>query len=426
MRWTQWMTIVVVAAAAVTGCDAPNPLLVPDTPAVALLSPPSGILPGRFIVTLHDDFDPLPVAVEYGIQPDRVYEHVMSGFAGNINDAVIAALRADVRVMRVEPDAIVRTTNVQTAATWGLDRIDQRALPLDESYTYNHTGRGVTAYIVDTGIRYDHGEFGGRASFGFDAMPDSAQHRGNDCQGHGTHVAGTVGGAVFGVAKQVDLVSVRVLGCDGSGSFSGIIAGMEWIAANGRLPGVANMSIGALVPQRSPTVDFATSNLIASGVTVVLAAGNGVPNGGVGIDACNNSPGGHPEAITVGASTRTDQRTTWSNWGDCVTLFAPGSSITAADFSGPNATSTKSGTSMASPHAAGVASLYLQQAPGATPAVVRSALLDASTKNTIELSLSANNHLLYSLVVAPDQGGKKPPHPNKPCTPRSKNKGICN
>ena len=381
-------------------------------------------IPGRYIVTVSDDVDPLPIALQYGIRPDYVYEDLLTGFAGNITGAALEALKLDGRVRMIEPDG--RTTayaGVQTGATWGLDRIDQRALPLDMSYTYASTGTGVTAYIVDTGIRYDHVEFGGRATFGVDVMADSATMRGGDCNGHGTHVAGTVGGTTYGVAKNVSLVAVRVLDCAGSGSFSGIIAGMEWIARNGRLPAVANMSIGGLVPQRSASVDLATSNLIASGVTVVLAAGNGVPNGGVGIDACNGSPGGHPLAITVGATGKTDARTVWSNYGDCVTFFAPGSGIMSADFASATGAKSLSGTSMASPHVAGVAALYLQLAPGAAPSTVKQALFDASTRAVVTTSLSTNNHLVYSLVPAP----VVPPAEvgPTPCTPKNKKKGTC-
>ncbi|HEX2092413.1 MAG TPA: S8 family serine peptidase [Longimicrobiaceae bacterium] len=390
---------VLACVAALAACDsAPEPLT-PRSPSGPATGSQTGLIPGRYIVTLSDDADPRSVALQYGIQPTHVYETVLTGFAGEISEVALQALRLDGRVQRIEQDGIIVATTTQSPVTWGLDRIDQQALPLNGSYTYNHDGSGVTAYIIDTGIRYDHAEFGGRASFGIDMMPDSATQQGSDCHGHGTHVAGTVGGTTYGVAKDVDLVAVRVLGCNGSGSFSGIIGGMDWVADNASLPAVANMSIGSLLPQRSSTVDQATSNLIAAGVTVVLAAGNGIPNGGVGIDACSGAPGGHPLAITVGATDKTDTKTVWSNYGSCVTLFAPGSSIVSAGYSSSTASATMSGTSMASPHVAGVAALYLQQDTAATPATVKAALSNGASQGVVKNSLSVNNHLVYSLVT---------------------------
>jgi len=414
-------TFALLALAGLAACDS-EPVGPHAGAAASVISTTTdGRIPGRYIVTLRDDAQPAAVALAYGIKPLYVYDSVITGFAGDISATVLQTLRLDGRVVRIEQDGIITTTGVQNPATWGLDRIDQAALPLNGSYTYNHTGTGVTAYIIDTGIRYDHVEFEGRARPGFDAFADG--QNGADCNGHGTHVAGTVGGKTWGVAKRVNLVAVRVLDCAGSGAFSGIMAGMDWVAQNGTLPAVVNMSIGSLVPQRSPSVDAATRNLIASGVTVVMAAGNGIPNGGVGVDACNNAPGGLAEGITVGATSSTDQRTVWSNYGDCVTLFAPGSGIISASHATVDGSKSSSGTSMASPHAAGVAALYLEQAPRAAPATVKQALFDATSKGVVQLSLSTNNHMLQSLVlapvVAPVETGPAP------CTPKNKGKGQC-
>ena len=364
----------------------------------------SGLIPGRFIVTVADGTDPAGVAASFGLAPDFVYRDAINGFAvGGVSDATASVLRGDPRVVLVEPDALVLArygVETQESATWGLDRVDQRALPMDGAYGYRYTGKGVTAYIIDTGIRYSHQEFGGRASFGFDAMSDG--QNGTDCNGHGTHVAGTVGGARFGVAKDVRLVAVRVLGCDGSGATSGVVAGMDWVvrdvaarrAAGDPYPAVANLSLGSLTGSTSS--DNAVRRLLAARVTTVLAAGNGIPSGGVPQDACNASPARTREALTIGATTRTDARTTWSNFGDCVDFFAPGRSITSASWQNNTDSRTISGTSMAAPHVAGVAALYLDRHKLAEPAAVNQALLDATTKGVVTTALSANNHLLYS------------------------------
>jgi subtilisin family serine protease len=379
---------ILLPLALVAACQDASEPLTPALEPVSLAQAGADVIPGRFIVTLREGATPAEVAGAYGVQPDYVYTHVLNGFAGAMSDAARDGLLRDGRVLRVEPDGVARTTATQSNATWGLDRIDQRALPLSGTYTYNNTGSGVTAYIIDTGLRYSHSEFGTRASFGYDAFGGN----GSDCNGHGTHVGGTVGGTVYGVAKSVRLVAVRVLDCGGSGSWSGVIAGMDWVTANHVKPAVANMSLGG---GSNASVDDATKRMIAAGVATAVAAGNG-NMGGVAQDACKYSPARVPEAITIGATTSSDAKTSWSNYGNCVDFFAPGASITSAWYENDTQTRTISGTSMAAPHVAGVAALYLQSNTGASAQAVRNALYDATTKGIVTSSRTANNHLLFT------------------------------
>jgi len=348
------------------------------------------VIPGRFIITVRDGVNPSAVAAQHGARPDFVYSAALNGFAGAVSEAARSGLMRDARVLRIEPDGIARAVTTQSGATWGIDRVDQRNLPLSTTYTYAATGSGVTAYIIDTGINTAHSEFGGRASFGFDAFGG----QGVDCNGHGTHVSGTVGGATYGIAKSVTLKAVRVLDCGGSGSWSGVIAGMDWVTANHATgtPAVANMSLGG---GASASVDAALSNMIADGVATAVAAGNG-NQGGRQQDACKYSPARVPTAMTIGATSSTDAKTSWSNYGPCVDWFAPGLSIKSAWIGSTTATNTISGTSMATPHTAGVAALYLQSHPTASAQVVRDALYALTTKGIVTNSSTANNHLLFS------------------------------
>jgi subtilisin family serine protease len=316
---------------------------------------------------------------------NRVFAHAISGFSAEMTEEEAIALSDDPGVRFVEEDSVVEALTTQSSATWGIDRIDQAALPLSGTYTYTSTGAGVNAYIIDTGIRRTHTQFGGRALVGYDAIGDGQNT--NDCNGHGTHVSGTVGGSTYGVAKGVRLYAVRVLNCSGSGTTSGVIAGIDWVTANHVNPAVANMSLGGGV---STALDTAVRNSIAAGVTYAVAAGNNNRN------AANYSPSRVAEAITVGSTTRTDARSSFSNYGSVVDIFAPGSSITSSWNTSDTATNTISGTSMATPHVVGVAARYLQNNPTASPATVRNAIVNAATLNRLTgIPSGTANRLLF-------------------------------
>jgi subtilisin family serine protease len=317
------------------------------------------------------------------------WSHAVRGFAAQMSAAQAQALAQDPRVAWVEEDAEIHLDTTQTGATWGLDRIDQRNLPLDGNYTYNVDGTGVNAYIIDTGIRTTHTQFGGRASGAFTAVNDA--NGTNDCNGHGTHVSGTVGGSTYGVAKNVRLFAVRVLDCNGSGTTSGVISGVDWVTNNHLSPAVANMSLGG---GASATLDQAVNNSIASGVTYAIAAGNS------NVDACTQSPARVANAITVGATDINDARASFSNFGTCVDLFGPGVNITSSWATSDTATNTISGTSMATPHVAGTAALFLQANRTATPAQVASALATNATAGVVTSpGTGSPNRLLYEAFI---------------------------
>jgi subtilisin family serine protease len=394
------------------------PLTVAATPAVAAIplpTPAATLAPlrthddavaGQYIVTVQKAFEPSAMAQKSGVKPFFTYSSALRGFAVSLNSRQLDAVRRMSGVEAVEENATVtaydlaHTTDTAAPAAlaapavapsgvraaagdWGLDRIDQPNLPLDGQFNTVGKGAGATAYIMDTGIDFGHSEFGGRAVPGFDAIGDG--RNGQDCQGHGTHVAGTVGGATYGVAPQASLVSVRVLGCDGSGSWAGVIAGFDWVAKNAKQPAVLNASLGG---SSSPAVNDAATALADAGVLPVVAAGNS------SADACNFSPAGAVGVFAVGASTSADRQASFSNFGKCLSLYAPGQSITSAKLGGGSV--ALDGTSMASPHAAGVALLYKAANPTADAQTVGDWVASQATENVLSVTAGSPNRLLYT------------------------------
>ena len=370
-------------------------------------------IPGRYIVVFWDSVNsPAAEAANLmrasGGQLHHTYSSAIKGFAASLPDAALQGIRNNPNVNYIEQDQTVslNETLTQTGATWGLDRIDQHALGLNSSYQYNYTGvasvepysPAVNAFIIDTGIRATHSDLYPRVNVGagFSAISDGIGK--DDCNGHGTHVAGTVGGTSWGVAKGVTLIPVRVLNCQGSGSWSGVIAGVDFVANSTLRPAVANMSLGGGASQ---AVDDAVAGAVSRGATMVVAAGNS------NADACNYSPARAPSAITVGATTSTDTRASYSNWGTCLDIFAPGSGVTSAWNTDDYATNTISGTSMASPHVTGVAALALAANTAASPWAVAAFLTNYASFTTSGLISSAGtgspNRLVYSLAAGGPQ-----------------------
>ncbi|MGM1059145.1 S8 family peptidase [Saccharothrix sp. Mg75] len=351
---------------------------------------------GSYIVALNDSASPRSASAstasslvaEYGGQVRVAWQHALNGFHASLSEGQARRLAADPRVAFVQADLPVKLNAQPNPPSWGLDRIDQRDLPLDNNYA-DGSAPNVRAYIIDTGIRTTHSDFGGRATWGTNTVDTNN----TDCNGHGTHVAGTVGGTLHGVAKGVQLIAVKVLNCAGSGTTAGVVNGVNWVTQNAVKPAVANMSLGGGV---DTALDTAVRNSIASGVTYAVASGNS------NADACNFSPARVAEALSVNASANTDARASFSNYGTCTDIFAPGQNITSTWSTNDTATNTISGTSMAAPHVAGAAALYLGANPTATPPTVNAAIVAAATSNKITSpGTGSPNKLLYTGTSAP-------------------------
>ncbi|MCG6036545.1 S8 family peptidase [Acinetobacter baumannii] len=364
------------------------------TNSVLSSSEAKGIIKNQYIVILNKDVGTSndfaqSIAKEHGGKILQTYDTVLKGFAIYLPDvagtAFVEAMKKNPKVLSVENDTVMKIdATTQSNPDWGLDRIDQKTLPLDSAYSYLQTGSGTTAYIVDTGILSTHQQFSGRVLSGYTAISDG--NGTTDCNGHGTHVAGTVGGSTYGVAKNVSLVPIRILGCDGSGASSNVIAGLDWILKNGKKPAVVNMSLGG---DANTSLDSAVENLFNNGYVMVVAAGNS------NADACSSSPARVSKAITVAATDDTDTRASYSNYGSCVDIFAPGSQINSSWIGSNTATKVLNGTSMATPHVVGVVAEMLQSTPTATPQTISTNLLNQASNNVVKNPSGSPNRLLY-------------------------------
>jgi len=374
------------AALALAACSDQNPTAANGRQATAPVRlAQSGGIDGSYIVVVKEGADPHSVAAVAGVSPRFVYTAALNGFAGTLNAGQVNALQHNPNVDYIEQDGVASITTTQSGATWGLDRIDQRNRPLSGTYTYTTTASNVRAYIIDTGIQANHPQFGTRAS----AVYDYAGGSGADCNGHGTHVAGTIGSTTYGIAKGALLRGVRVLDCSGSGSYSAIIAGIDWVRTNAIHPAVANMSLGGGL---NSSLNTAATNLVNSGVFLAVAAGNENQN------ACNVSPASASGVFTTAASTSSDAKASYSNWGSCVEGYAPGSSITSTWIN--SGTNTISGTSMASPHVAGVAALYKGTFGDAASSTIVTWIINNSTTGVITGNVTGTpNRLLYKSTL---------------------------
>ena len=373
-----------LAANAAAGADQTETV---DPTAVILGADSADAIAGEYLVILEEEAaqDVSTMIADTTGSIDVIDEFdVIDGFIAEMSPEEALELASEEAVAYVEQNRTVSIAETQAdPPSWGLDRVDQSALPLDSAYGYDYTGAGTTAYILDTGINRAHTDFADRIGEGYDAIDFGGDA--SDCNGHGTHVAGTVGGTTYGLAKETTLVPVRVLDCTGTGSYAGIIAGIDWITANASGPSVANMSLGGTFSQ---ALNDVVAEAIDVGVTFVAASGN------EGQDACDVSPASEPDAITVGATDSADSATAWSNWGGCVDILAPGHEITSAWIDGDDEENTISGTSMATPHVAGVAALYLEANTEATPAEVAEALVANAVPDVIAETNGSPNLLL--------------------------------
>jgi subtilisin family serine protease len=380
------LAVVVAAALGFTGITAAS---AKDVSGGTILGAGSAqAIPGSYLVFLKNDRPALlqatpDLTASYDVSVRRTFSHAVHGFSATMSEDRARELARDDRVAFVQQNQ--RFTIAQENPPWGLDRSDQRDLPPDDEYDAPNTGSDVNVYVIDTGIYADHRDFGGRASVGTDTVGDG--RNGKDCEGHGSHVAGTIAGTRYGIAKEANVFGVRVLDCEGSGTTESVVAGIDWVTANAEKPAVANMSLGGPADQ---AIDLAVEKSVAAGVTYVVAAGND------GSDACEFSPAKEPAAITTGAIDDTDTRASFSNFGRCVDVFAPGVDVKSVGISGPRSAATHSGTSMAAPHVAGAAALYLRAKPDATPAEVAAALTDGATPDRVlDAGAGSPNRLMF-------------------------------